>query len=1203
MKLSLNRSLLIGFSISLLILIISSVASFVSIRGLLTSARLVDETNMVIREVEASMAFMRDAETGQRGYLLTSDENFLQPYNNSHAKFQAVIQDLRTRTAGNEVQQKNLQLLEEIADERFLHLQDLIDARKAGVMGIDVEALRLGKRLMDSVRLIVQNITTVATNTLEARTARLKQFSVYTPVLIVTAALLALIITIVFYLKIRKDIAERNRLQDALQAKDAEIQERIGIIETIAGKISAGNFDIRVNDAQNDSLGSLAGSLNTMASSLEQSFKELSIKEWQQTGLAKLNEAMVGDASKTLLSEKVIGFLASYTDSFVGAVYIADTPETLVLQNAYALQYDSARHKMKFGEGLVGQVAQTKKSLLVTDIRTENISINFASVSMKPVSIIIFPVLYEGQIKAVIELGALHVYTDKELQLFQDVADNIGIAITTVESRERVQALLEETQAQSEELMTQQSELEHMNAELEAQSQQLQTSEEELKVQSEELIETNTLLEERSTLLEERSQLIMQKNIEIQKRAEELAQSTKYKSEFLANMSHELRTPLNSILLLSRLMAENNEANLTEEQVQYARVIQSSGNGLLELIDEILDLSKIEAGKMTIEITPVLTEEVARDLSLIFEPLAKEKNLEWKVNIDNDVPAQIATDKMRLEQILKNLLSNAFKFTQQGSVGLNISTAKDKPGYVCFSVKDSGIGISTEKQEVIFDAFQQEDGSTRRKYGGTGLGLSISRELAKLLGGEIELSSKAGEGSEFTICIPAERRTETLIKERVASSNVKPRPAAIPEEIDIMDEKYHTTKIPDEIADDRNEIDEGDKIILIIEDDTAFAKALVDYSRNKGYKAIVAVRGDRGIEMAREYNPAGILLDIQLPVKNGWQVMGELKDDPQTRHIPIHIMSSFEVKKESLMKGAFNFINKPVAFEQLHTIFDKLEIVLGKKEKKVLIVEENNKHAKALAYYLSTYNVQAEIYHTVEEGLRSLENNETDCVILDMGVTDAKSTALLESVKNKKGMEDLPIIIFTGKTMSQPEEYQIKKYADAIVLKTANSYQRILDEVSIFLHLVQEQTGKKGAQPFEKSILQENSLKGKTVLLADDDVRNIFSMTKALEKFDMKVIPALDGREALQLLKANPETHMILMDIMMPEMDGFEAIRAVRKDPATKNIPIIAVTAKAMSGDREKCIAAGASDYISKPVDIDQLVSLLRIWLYERTNK
>lgn len=1193
MKLSLKRNLLIGFGISLLILIISSAASWISIHNLLASAGLVNHTNEVVQKLEQTFSFMKDAETGQRGFLVTGKDEFLEPYTSSFEKIKILLDDIKTLTKDNPAQQQQISDLSQIINKRFYKLQDLIDKKRLTSL-VSLADMQEGKKSMDSLRLLVGEMISRENSLLKSRTDNLNRFSDITPTLIIAAALLAILITVIFYIKMNGDISERARLQDELVRKDAGISHRISTIQRVSEKISAGDYRVRVADSASDDLGNISDTLNKMAASLENAFKTLSDREWLQAGLAGLNETIIGDDNLQTVSQKLMRFIAGYSNSQAGAFYIQEPGQLLRLENGYALSLDQVKKEIWVGEGLAGQCAIEKKLLLVQDIQEKDFSIDFTSARIKPVNIVVFPFLFEKEVKGVIELGALHAYTDTELAFFKNITETIGIAINTVQSRQRVQELLEETQSQSEELMSQQSELEQINAELEAQSQQLQTSEEELRVQSEELAETNTILEEKSATLEQRNFLIQQKNAEIEKRAEDLALSTKYKSEFLANMSHELRTPLNSILLLSRLLSENNGENLTPDQVQYARVIQASGNGLLQLIDEILDLSKIESGKMTIEWLPVNISDITNGMNALFGPVATQQKLEWKININEKTPATIETDQLRLEQVLKNLLSNAFKFTASGSVSLSIHCPAGKPGFICFVVHDTGIGISPEKQELIFEAFQQEDGSTRRKFGGTGLGLSISRELAKLLGGEITLTSTPGEGSAFTCCIPvAQNNTQPLF-----TTNVIPEKTIVLPPLPVIN-KYDTGIIPEEVHDDRDGITDSDKRILIIEDDINFAVSLLDYARQKGYKGLVAVRGDKGIEMAGTYLPTAILLDIQLPVKNGWEVMEALKNNPRTRHIPVHIMSSFEVKKESLLKGAIDFINKPVAFEQLNNIFEKIEIVLGKKEKKVLIIEENNKHAKALAFYLGTYNVHTEIFQTVAESVQSLYKKETDCVILDMSVTDKEADQLLQNIRENKGLEDLPIILFTGKSLTQPDEYRIKKYADAIVMKTANSYQRILDEVSLFLHLVQEQQTKRVAHGFEKSILQENILKNKKVLLADDDVRNIFSMTKALEKYQMQVIPAMDGKEALQLLQTS-KADLVLMDMMMPEMDGYESIRAIRRNPLYKNLPVIAVTAKAMSGDREKCIAAGASDYISKPVDMDQLVSLLRIWLYEK---
>lgn len=721
-----------------------------------------------------------------------------------------------------------------------------------------------------------------------------------------------------------------------------------------------------------------------------------------------------------------------------------------------------------------------------------------------------------------------------------------------------------------------------------------------MKVQQEELMQTNAELEERSKLLEEKNMLIAERNAEIQRKVEELALSTKYKSEFLANMSHELRTPLNSILLLSRLMAENPDENLNEDQVESAKVIQSSGTSLLTLIDEILDLAKIESGKMTLEHQTIMLNDVVKDLKNLFDPILKQKSLQFNIIIDEDVNKSIETDRLRLDQVLRNLLSNAAKFTSKGSITLHIKNDPKQKDFVIFSVKDTGIGIPADKQKVIFEAFQQADGSTRRKFGGTGLGLSISREIARLLGGELTLTSKENEGSDFSLIIPVIKKDDIEITE--TDQNIV---EIIKDDAEIIQNilsdniiSSKSLKIPDDVDDDREAIKEGDKVILIVEDDTNFAKALLKYSRLQDYKGVVVVRGDLALSAAMQYHPSAILLDIQLPVKDGWQVMDELKSTTATRHIPVHMMSSLKAKQESLMKGAVDFINKPVAMEEMNKVFRKIEETIRKSSQKVLIVEENARHASALSYFLSSYDIGLSVENNVEDSVKALYSDKVDCVILDIAAFRGKEYEIVESIKSNEGLENLPIIIFTEHSLSTSEELKIKQYADSIVVKTAHSYQRILDEVGLFLHLVAEKNNTEETKSKTLGSLTE-VLSGKKVLITDDDARNIFSLTKALEKYKVEVILAMDGKQALEQIDKNPDIDVVLMDMMMPEMDGYETIREIRKMPKYKRLPIIAVTAKSMIGDRDKCITAGASDYISKPVDIDQLLSLLRVWLYE----
>jgi signal transduction histidine kinase/DNA-binding response OmpR family regulator/CHASE3 domain sensor protein/HAMP domain-containing protein len=1196
MKLTLKSNLRLGLGISLVILILSSLASYVSIRNLIKSADLVAHSNQVMSKLDEVMSTLKDAETGQRGYLLTGNRVFLEPYNGARQKANALYDQIKLETKDNPFQQRKLVELRNILDTRLTIIEKTI-AIKMNNGSVLESNLMEGKTYMDRTRQLIKEMQAEEHRLMAIRTAELNNFAGYTPILVILAAIISLVITIFFYRKVASDFDERTALQDQLQRVNEETANRIQVIEGIAKQISNGDYQVRLDEANKDSLGSLAGSLNAMAESLQFSFGKLEDKEWLQSGLAMVNDQMVGEKDIKALANDMLLHIVEHTKSHVGALYILEDDKNLHLTGTYALSANEKAAVIKRGEGLVGQCLQSDRMLLLTDIPDGEITISFASGQTKPKNVVAVPLHRDGIMIGVIELGTINAYPPRKLDFLLAVSGNIGVAIHVAQNRKKLQEFLEETQAQAEELQAQHTELEGLNAELEAQTQKIQASEEELRVQQEELLQSNQELEERSSLLEEKNQLIQERNLDIQQKAEQLEQSTKYKSEFLANMSHELRTPLNSILLLSKLMADNEE--LDKEYTEYAAVIQSSGQGLLSLIDEILDLSKIEAGKMDLEVAEIKVEEVVTDIRLLFNPIAKDKGIELAVNVADNVPDFLNTDKMRLEQILKNLLSNALKFTLKGTVSLAVS-ADFEYKTLSFAVRDTGIGIPKEKLNMVFEAFQQADGSTRRKFGGTGLGLSISKQLARLLGGEITLTSEENVGSEFILSIPINYGdNEAFLEEQQAHKELEqfnrfPKPIAVPAE------RFTVEHIPGEIEDDRATIGTGDKVILIIEDDTPFAKTLLDFTRKRHYKGIVAVRGDVGIELANQYRPLAILLDIQLPVKDGWQVMEELKSNPATRPIPVHIMSSLSVKRESLLKGAVDFIDKPVALEHMRQIFEKLEDALSRHPKKVLIVEENEQHAKALSYFLSNSNIQTTVVSNVAESIDALHKKEVDCVILDMGIPDKNAYETLETIKKSNGLANLPIIIFTGKNLSKGEETRIKQYADSIVLKTAHSYQRILDEAALFLHLVEEK-GKQEKPVMTNSLGGLNDvLKDKVVLIADDDVRNIFSLTKALEQHKMKVLPATDGKDALKVLAENPKIDVVLMDMMMPELDGYQTTTEIRKMPAYKQLPILAVTAKAMMGDREKCIAAGASDYISKPVDVDQLVSLLRVWLYDR---
>lgn len=1211
-------NLLIGFGVSLIILFISSLASYISIRNLLGSAELVNRTHQILLETEQISSGLKDAESGQRGYLLTGVGGYLEHHVAAQQRALNSLKKVQALTRDNPAQQALLAELEGVIKERFATLREVIGIKESSGI-VSIEAMGKEKAHMDAARALIEKIKAHEQGLLVSHVGTMGIFVTYTPWVIVFSAVVALIIATLFYFRIRNDFGQRVQLQQELVRKDQEIFQRIDIIGEVADKISQGDYSIRIDEQPGDSLGGIASSLNSMGIELQASFGLLSDREWVKTGIASLNDVMIGEDSINKLSNNIINFITTYIDGQAGALYVLEQ-KSIKFYAGYAYVPDHARETFNWGEGLIGQSIATRKLLQLKDISPQNIYIKFTAGEASPSHIVAIPI-YDGQlVKGGIEVASLAGFSERDMEFLNSCSHSIGTAISSAQNHRRLQELLDETQSQAEELQTQHRELENINSELEVQTEKLQASEEELKVQQEELRQANQELEERSRLLEDKNQLISERNMDIQIKAEQLEQSARYKSEFLANMSHELRTPLNSILLLSRLMYENGEQNLTADQVEYAQVIESSGKGLLTLIDEILDLSKIESGKMELEYTLVAVEELVRDMKSLFFPVAREKNLEFLTNVAPEVPQFIETDKLRLEQIIRNLLSNALKFTAQGYVSIAFVRDTRNDLMLNIKVKDTGIGIPKEKQQLIFDAFQQADGSTQRKYGGTGLGLSISRELIKLLGGEIHITSEVGQGSEFTIRLPMTKPALALaaneltvsrgpIERTIRGNELENENVERSLKLRAMDArsgeipdrgKYISSTIPQGVADDRNEIVIGDKIILIVEDDINFAKSLLEYTRKQGYKGVVAVRGDEGLALAKTYRPLGILLDLQLPVKSGWEVMEELKSDPETRHIPVHIMSSHAVKRESLLKGAVDFIEKPFVFEKVPAIFEKIEYVLTHHPKKVLIVEENPQHAKALAYFLKSFDVKLKVSDDVNAAITALKQEDIHCVVLDMGIPDQGSYDTLEEVKKTPGLENLPVIVFTGKNLSRNEEARIKQYADSIVIKTAHSYQRVLDEVSLFLHLMEKNNLDEPRTKINRMNLLEDVLKDKTVLIADDDVRNIFSLTKALEKVKANVIAAVDGKDALNQLQNNPQIDIVLMDMMMPEMDGYESTAAIRRTPQYKDIPIIAVTAKAMMGDREKCINAGASDYITKPVDIDQLLSLLRVWLYER---
>lgn len=1197
---SFRRNLFITFLSSIALLLIAAIVSYVSIKTLLRSTDSVSHTMTVLAKLENILSLSKDAETGQRGYLLTGNKDFLQPFTEATDMIDDEIFSIRDLVKDNPGQQKKIDTLHRMVVSRIEMLKTNLN-----LLGDKDELhtkLVQGKVIMDEIRNYVSVIKDEETNLLITRDAKLKTFTTYTPIIVIVASLISLIITLISFRRTLLEFDNRSRMQGQLEQKEIDITRRINLIQEIAEKISDGDYSVRASDEGKDGLGNLSFAINKMASNLQESFNTLADKEWLQTGITHLNDSMIGEYKMEELSKKFIDYTVEYTNSIFGNFYEIDENQQLVYCAGYGVEDVATQMLLNHKTGLLYEAIHKNKVIQINDIPKENILVPVGKSALIPSHLLIIPFQHERKVEGVLLIGSIQPFSAKALNFFNEIRSNVGTVVNGIKNRKKLQELYEETQSQAEELQAQHNELENINAELEAQTEKLQASEEELRVQQEELIEMNETLEERAKLLEEKNQLVFERNLEIQRKAEELEQSTKYKSEFLANMSHELRTPLNSILLLSRLLVENTSKNLTLDQIEYAQVIHGSGNGLLALIDEILDLSKIEAGKMDLVYQQLPVQEVMEDMRSLFDPIAKEKDLKFEIAIDPNLPSQLDTDKLRLEQILKNLISNALKFTSDGYVKLEAKLSDAQTNHIAFSVTDTGIGIMPEKQNIIFEAFQQEDGSTRRKYGGTGLGLSISRELAKLLKGEIQLDSTPGKGSVFTLIIPLNKKVadeieandnslKSLFKE---SRNDTP---SITDDEEFRNMRMKAQRVPVNVDDDRENIDTNDKVILVVEDDVPFAKTLLNFTRQNGYKGIISLSGDEATKLAEQYQPHGILLDIQLPLKDGWEVIEELKANPATKHIPVHMMSSHDAKHQSLSRGAINFVNKPLSIEKIQDIFKQIEVFNSHKPDKVLIIEDNPQHAQALAYYLETLDIQVVVANKPQEINNKEKYKDFNCIVLDLDSPSQQTYEILDELKQLVSFEHIPIIIFTGKNISKSEELRLKQYSSSIVIKTAQSYQRVLDEVSLFLHLVADKSDK--SSKIKRKGRLRDVLQNKNVLIADDDVRNIFSLTKALESVDMNVISAVNGKEALEILDSRSDIDIILMDMMMPEMDGYETTRRIIGKKINKKLPIIAVTAKAMAGDREKCINAGASDYISKPVDIDQLLSLLRVWLYD----
>jgi CheY-like chemotaxis protein/signal transduction histidine kinase len=997
------------------------------------------------------------------------------------------------------------------------------------------------------------------------------------------------------------------------------LQESLASIVSHAKKVADGHYEAVIKPKSEKD--ELAISLNRMTTALAENESQQKKLDWLKTGKSKLGEEIQGDKALKELSDRTLTFLANYLDAQLGTLYIFEKESgQLVLQSKYGLEKAQAKEHLSPGETLVGQVFVDNKIMHLDKLAPDRTFISGGLIRTAANALLIFPLVHNKQVFGVVELASYKAFGKYAIDLVNDVSESIAISINSAISRLKMSELLATTQQQSEELQTQQEELRVSNEELEEQAVALKENEKKLQEQQEELRVTNEELEERTHDLELQRKAITEKNTDLEKarlaleeKASQLELTSRYKSEFLANMSHELRTPLNSLLILSRDLAENRAKNLTNEQIESANIINASGYDLLNLINEILDLSKIESGKMTITPEPVRLEDIAYQARNNFKHMAEEKGLDFHIDIEKGLPKSIITDKHRLDQIIKNLVSNALKFTPQGSVSILFSQPSanfefkndflNASNSLLIAVQDTGIGVPQKKLMEIFEAFQQADGSISRKYGGTGLGLSITRELCRLLGGEIHLESTEGKGSTFTIVLPLkldktpdeQPEDENMLYEQTQNTAAAALPSKPKEVSTDLDQEDEIVFIPD----DRESIAAGDKTMLIVEDDLKFAKTLKKQCFERGFKCLVSGTGEHALLMAEKYKPNAIILDLKLPGMSGYKVLEAIKQNPSTRHIPVHIMSALDENIEAFQKGAIGFISKPVDADKLDAAFKKIESYVEKNIKDLLVIEDDNNMRSLIKKLIGGEDVKVTEAKTGTAAINILREQQFDCVVLDLGLPDMTGFELLQKLGKIKLDFLPPIIVYTGRELTKEENFELQKYTSSIIIKGVKSEERLLDETALFLHRVVDNMPDNKQQLIANLHDKEAVLRNKKILLVDDDMRNVFALTRILEDRGMKVVEAENGLVAIERLKENEDIDLVLMDIMMPEMDGYTATKEIRKNNAWSKLPIITLTAKAMKEDREKSIQAGANDYLAKPVDVNKLISLLRVWLYK----
>jgi len=1148
-----NVALPLGMSI------VSAIVFVGIIAYLINSLTWVEHSQKVIGGAHEIRKLSAEMESGMRGYLLAGDEEFLSPYQLSAQRMGAGLESLGELVKDNLAQSERISRITQTQKQWEAFAQEMIQRRRANdVTYIDAVRSGRGKSLTDEMR---------------------RDFD------LVLASEMRL-------LQERSDAARNTTFWSV--AAFLLLSAIVGASLAAFGRRQL----VRLSDTYNEVLSHEA-----------EHNEKLRHQDWLRTGQNELNVRAAGQINLEPLADAVLPYVVKYLDGVVGAMYVRNEEGAMRRIGAYGFAHTETERAETIAPGttLASRAAEENRLMVLDQLPEGYMKVGSALGEAPPRALVIAPFHNHGKVKGVFEVAFLRPVEQRDREFLGFIAQSVGAAMASVLYRQRLQDALEESQTLNEELQVQQEELRTANEELEEQSRALEESQSALENQQAELRTTNDQLAEQALSLDMKNSALQSAQEQLQQRAMELESASRYKSEFLANMSHELRTPLNSSLILAKLLSDNTNGNLSDEQVRFAQTIYSAGNDLLQLINDILDISKVEAGKLELVPEEVPVRRVVEGLARTFEPLARQKSLEFTITVDPGVPASLHTDRQRMEQILKNLLSNAVKFTELGAVSLSVSTTQD--GDVAFQVRDTGIGIATDQQDKIFDAFHQADGTTSRRFGGTGLGLSITRDLTRLLGGSVSVSSAPNQGSVFTLVLPRGIPAVPAPAQlpHASAPAYQPQPASIAPprapahaaqpSAPAANAGAAQAEPLESFPDDRNQPAGNRRTVLVVEDEAAFARILYDLARELDYRCLVAMSADEGLALAVSQRPDAVLLDVRLPDRSGLTVLQQLKDNPSTRHIPVHVISSIENGGEALHLGAIGYALKPASRQDLEEVFRKLQEKSTQKIKRVLLVEDDERQRESVVALIADEDVEIAAVGTASEALRHLKAEVFDCMIIDLKLPDMQGGELLERMSQEELCSFPPVIVYTGRNLTRDEEAQLLRYSRSIIIKGARSPERLLDEVTLFLHKVESELSTERQSMLKAVRGRDRVFEGRTILLVDDDVRNVFALTSALEQRGARVEVGRNGFEAIAKLDEVPGIDLVLMDIMMPGMDGLEATRRIRADGRFDRLPIIAITAKAMKDDQEQCLQAGANDYLAKPIDLSRLYSLLRVWM------